>query len=285
MSIVALIVGTPEIPVGVKLFAQGKVTIFDYASGMRSRPFVVLADEQQPSKTLLCGMMGDEGAQVFSLYHVGEVVAVSGEYMATTSLAGYPSMPLLRDCHVADAEENVVRPTSSGKDGQAKSGGSQSIPADRTTAPEVVTPDTLYRFPKLYQGRRIQFVGWGEALVQTAKEAHMESPDCKYVLVFPPGGFGCTFTIPEQVNPFGISEEDNDLTCTVKGVTDVVYLLIHCELSPSSYRKMKDREYELETGKSPYAQPPKKDSVKTRYGRRWFAEHPGGYEIWQLAPQ
>ncbi len=144
---VALIVATPEIPVGAKLFAQGRVAIFDYASGMSSRRFVVIADEEQPGKTLLCGMKGDEGAEVFSLYHVGEVVAVSGEYIATTSLAGYPAMPLLRDCNVAGPQDNVVRPAPSGKNEQAKSdensNGSQSIPTNRTTQSADHPPTTV----------------------------------------------------------------------------------------------------------------------------------------------
>lgn len=82
---VAVVAGTPEIPVGAKLIVQGRVVIFDYASGMRSRPFVIIEDEKQPRKTLLCGMTEDEGREVFSLYHVGEIVAVSGEYIATAS--------------------------------------------------------------------------------------------------------------------------------------------------------------------------------------------------------
>jgi hypothetical protein len=132
--------------------------------------------------------------------------------------------------------------------------------------PEVVTPDTLYRFPKLYQDRRIQLVGWEWAMVQTAKSAHVEGPlippDCKYVLNFARPGLGCASTIPEHLlNPFGVAnEEDVDLTCTVERVTYAGSLLTRCELSPSSSRKMKDREYELETGKSPYPQPSKEDS-------------------------
>jgi hypothetical protein len=132
--------------------------------------------------------------------------------------------------------------------------------------PEVVTPDTLYRFPKLYQNRRIQLVGWEWAMVQTAKSAHVEGPlippECKYVLNFARPGLGCASTIPEHLlNPFGVAnEEDIDLTCTVARVTNAGSLLTHCELSPSSSRKMKDREYELETGKSPYPQPSKEDS-------------------------
>jgi hypothetical protein len=136
---VAVVAGTPEIPVGAKLFVQGRVVTFDCASGMRSRPFVIIEDEKQPRKTLLCGMTEDEGADVFSLYHVGEVVAVSGEYMATTTLAGYPTMPLFRDCHVAGPQNNVVRPTMPANSEPVKAEGSQDMgtppSASTTTQP------------------------------------------------------------------------------------------------------------------------------------------------------
>lgn len=108
---VALIVGTPEIPVGEKLLAQGRIDGFDYASGVRSRPFVLIKDEQETSKTMVCAMTENEVSDVVSLYRVGEVVAVSGEYIATSSINGYPSMPIIRDCHVAGRQENIVRPT------------------------------------------------------------------------------------------------------------------------------------------------------------------------------
>jgi hypothetical protein len=109
---VALIAAAPEIPVGEKLFAQGKLENFDYASGMRSRPLAIIQDEQQPAKTLLCAMTADEGAEVISLYHVGEVVAVSGDYMGAAGISGYPAMPILSGCHMADAQNNVVRPAA-----------------------------------------------------------------------------------------------------------------------------------------------------------------------------
>jgi hypothetical protein len=132
--------------------------------------------------------------------------------------------------------------------------------------PAVATLDTLYRFPKLYQDRRVQLAGWEWAWVKTAKSAHVEGPnippDCKYVLTFARPGFGCASTIPEHLlNPFGVAEEeDSDLTCTFARMTSAGAFLIHCDLSPSDLRKMKDREYELETGKSPYPQPSREDS-------------------------
>jgi hypothetical protein len=107
---VALIVAASDIPVGTQLFAQGRVVSFGYA-GMRSRPFAIIEDEQQPGKTLLCAMMADEGAEVLSLYHQGESVQVFGEYMGTLSLAGNPSMPTFSDCKVASPTDKVVRPS------------------------------------------------------------------------------------------------------------------------------------------------------------------------------
>lgn len=109
---VALIAATSEIPVGEKLFAQGRLESFDYESGLRSRPLAIIQDVQQPTKTLVCAMTADEGAEVVSLYHVGEVVAVSGDYIATASLNGYPIMPIIRDCRLADSQNNVVRPAA-----------------------------------------------------------------------------------------------------------------------------------------------------------------------------
>jgi len=106
---VALIVATAEIPSGAKLFAQGRVLSFDYADAMRSRRYAIIEDEQQPGKTLMCAMSGEEGVEVFSLYHVGEVVAVSGEYLDTVGVNGYPRV-VLTNCHVAGPQDNVVRP-------------------------------------------------------------------------------------------------------------------------------------------------------------------------------
>jgi hypothetical protein len=107
---VALIVSTHEIPIGEKLFAQGRLESFDYPSGTPSRPFAIIQDEQQPGNTLLCAMTEEEGGEVVSLYHAGEVVAVSGEYMGSAGLGRYPAMPILRNCHVARPQNSVVRP-------------------------------------------------------------------------------------------------------------------------------------------------------------------------------
>jgi hypothetical protein len=106
---VALIVAAPEISPGAKLFAQGRVSSFDYAGGVRSRRFAIIEDEQQPGKMLMCAMPGGEGAEGFSLYHVGEVVAVSGEYLDTAGYNGYPRVALT-DCHMAGRQNSVVRP-------------------------------------------------------------------------------------------------------------------------------------------------------------------------------
>jgi hypothetical protein len=134
---VAVVAGTSEIPVGAKLFVQGRVSTFDYASGMRSRPFVIIEDEQQPRKTLLCGMTQDEGSEVFSLYHVGEIVAVSGEYIATASIDNYryPTMPLFARCEVADPQNNVVRPAEVARSAQPANGETQfNVPTQPETA-------------------------------------------------------------------------------------------------------------------------------------------------------
>jgi len=106
---VALIVGTRDVLLGTQLFVQGKVERFGYA-GMRSRVFAVLSDEQQPDKNLLCAMKEDESAEVLSLYHVGEAVQATGEYMGNMSIAANPVMPVLSDCRVAGPQDNVVRP-------------------------------------------------------------------------------------------------------------------------------------------------------------------------------
>jgi hypothetical protein len=106
---VALIAAASEIPVGTELFAQGRVVSFGYAS-IRSRPFVILEDEQQTGKMLLCAMAADEGAEVISLYHPREAVQVYGEYMGTLSIAGNPSMPTFSNCKVASPTDKVVRP-------------------------------------------------------------------------------------------------------------------------------------------------------------------------------
>lgn len=105
---VELIAAGPDIPIGTKIFSQGIVERFDYAD-IRSRPYAVVQDEQRRGKTLLCAMTPDEGEEVFSLYHLGEVVQVSGDYMGTLSLAGNPSMPILSGCRVADRTTSVVR--------------------------------------------------------------------------------------------------------------------------------------------------------------------------------
>ncbi len=106
---VALINGTPDIPLSTQLFVQGRVARFGYA-GMRSRVFAILTDEQESEKSLLCAMRAEESAKVLSLYHVGESVQATGEYMGNMSLAGNPPMPVLSYCRVAGPRQDVVRP-------------------------------------------------------------------------------------------------------------------------------------------------------------------------------
>jgi hypothetical protein len=55
-------------------------------------------------------MSPEEGSEVVSLYHIGEVVQVAGEYIATAPIQGFPSMPLLAQCKVASSTDRVVRP-------------------------------------------------------------------------------------------------------------------------------------------------------------------------------
>jgi hypothetical protein len=107
---VALIAATSNIPITTELLAQGRITRFGFAN-MQSRPFVVIEDEQQPGKTLLCAMAEDEGAEVVSLYHVADSVEVSGDYMGNLSLADNPAMPILSHCQVAGPRDDVLRPS------------------------------------------------------------------------------------------------------------------------------------------------------------------------------
>lgn len=104
---VALVAAT-DIPIGTDVLAQGTVAHYGYA-GMQSRPYAIITDEQQREKELLCAMTENEGAEVFSLYHVGEPVRVAGEYMGNLPVAGNPPMPVIRDCRVASGTNNVVR--------------------------------------------------------------------------------------------------------------------------------------------------------------------------------
>jgi len=131
---VALIVATPEIPPGAKLFAQGRVLSFDYADAMRSWRYAIIADEQQPGKTLMCAMRGEEGVEVFSLYHVGEVVAVSGEYLDTAGYDGWPRVALT-NCHVAGPQDNVVRPVEIAHAGRPDSPESKNVSPATTPEP------------------------------------------------------------------------------------------------------------------------------------------------------
>jgi hypothetical protein len=128
--------------------------------------------------------------------------------------------------------------------------------------PEIVTAGDLYKFPAIYQHRRIQLVGWEHGLVNTARSVGASlPPDCAYVIDFV-GGLGCIDAVPEEellhlLNPFHAAiEEDVDLACTVeRGRTPAGCFLTHCKLSKSSSRRaeemMEERERELETGKPP----------------------------------
>lgn len=103
------LVASADIAVGATVLAQGTVARFGYA-GMQSRPYAVLIDGQHPDKALMCAMQGDEGAEVLSLFHVQELVNVSGEYMGAMPVADNPTMPVIRDCHVSDGIGDAVHP-------------------------------------------------------------------------------------------------------------------------------------------------------------------------------
>jgi len=105
---VELIATANDIAVGNVVYAQGRIARFGNA-GREDRPYAIVEDEYQQGYFLMCAMMPEEGAEVVSLYHVGEVVQVSGEYMGAAPLAGNPTMPLFSDCHVASASKSVVR--------------------------------------------------------------------------------------------------------------------------------------------------------------------------------
>jgi hypothetical protein len=153
---IALVAAASEIPVGTRLFAQGRVRNYGYA-GMRSRPFAVIEDEQQPDKMLFCGMMADEGAEVLSLYQQGEIVQVFGEYLGTFAVrrdlvanaTGWQiSMPTLSDCKVAGPTDNVVRPAQApgiSPSVNAADDSGLSSPEKETTMP--AADDTSVRSP------------------------------------------------------------------------------------------------------------------------------------------
>lgn len=156
---VALIDATPEIPPGAKLLAQGRVQSFDYADAVGSRRYAIIEDEQQSGRTLMCAMRGEEGVEAFSLYHVGEVVAVSGEYLDTAGYDGWPRVALT-NCHVAGPQDNVVRPLEIAHAERPASPESKNV--SPTTTPESIEEPLSFddaldkcthivrqRFPKL----------------------------------------------------------------------------------------------------------------------------------------
>jgi hypothetical protein len=105
---VALVAASRDIPIGTQIFAQGIIVRFGYAS-VRSRPYAILRDEDERDRTVLCAMTADEGEEVISLYHIGETVQLTGEYMGTAPVAGNESMPMFSGCRIASPTNNVVR--------------------------------------------------------------------------------------------------------------------------------------------------------------------------------
>ena len=90
-----------KIPPATTLFAQGIIL------GRFDTNVIVLADEQERSKKLLCSMSPDESENVRHLYHSGEVVQVTGGFGMVNL-----GVPILSDCTVASPTERVVRPLS-----------------------------------------------------------------------------------------------------------------------------------------------------------------------------
>jgi len=113
-------------------------------------------------------------------------------------------------------------------------------------------PANASRVSKNLRAQRIQLV---------AGSMHWSSPlnrrrlDCRPIVsLYSTCGLaaGCATTIPKGLlNPFGaVTEEDANLYCTVGWVSHAGFLLTQCELTASDERRMEEREYELETGKS-----------------------------------
>lgn len=100
-SVAMIFLNRDKIPPATTLFAQGTI-LGDFDAGV-----IVLADEQDREDKLLCSMGPDESEDVSFYYHRGETVQVNGSF-GVSSLG----IPILRDCHVADATDEVVRPLS-----------------------------------------------------------------------------------------------------------------------------------------------------------------------------
>jgi TonB family protein len=90
-----------KIPPATTLFVQGVIR------GRYDANVLVLADEQESKKELLCSMSPSESEDVDYYYHSGETVQATGSYGVTNL-----GLPILRDCTVASAAEKVVRPLS-----------------------------------------------------------------------------------------------------------------------------------------------------------------------------
>lgn len=120
---------------------------------------------------------------------------------------------------------------------------------------EAVTPEMIITYPKIYLHHRILLVGWGSGLVEkvTKQTGDKALPDnCAYVMGLRGAAFGCLASFPRNLlNQFHFAnEEDADLVCSVGLADHSEFFLSDCELTPSVSRKMDEREYELETGKT-----------------------------------
>lgn len=88
-----------QIPPATKLFVQGMIL------GQTGPDAVILSDERNPEKTLVCGMTPEEFHDVVYLYPAGSRVRAYGIYENAAA-----SVPFLRNCTFSSPTDKVVRP-------------------------------------------------------------------------------------------------------------------------------------------------------------------------------
>jgi TonB family protein len=88
-----------KIPPRTALFVQGVIV------GKVGPRFISIRDEQDPQKTLLCGMTAEEFDDSSFLFQAGDRVQAYGIYALTAS-----GIPALQDCRLASPTDHVVRP-------------------------------------------------------------------------------------------------------------------------------------------------------------------------------
>ena len=123
--------------------------------------------------------------------------------------------------------------------------------AKEIEVPEVVTPNNLIEFPKLYQDHRVTLVGWQSAMIessnQVSSDIHLPA-NCKYLLNFIGMGasVGCISNIPPHLlTDLGAALEENiNLICTPRKITPLGIFLTDCVMMASDQRKMQIQEHE-----------------------------------------